>query len=100
MGAFMQGEVGEYKPKTKQIDFGVSKLPKITAPSEDRNRTSPFPFGGHRFEFRACGSSQNVSLVNPVLSTIMSNEFREMANKVEMGRSAVAEAKELLRAHF
>ena len=27
-------------------------------PSEDRNRTSPFPYGGHRFEFRAVGSSQ------------------------------------------
>merc|ERR1719210_1924659 len=81
--AFMDGEVNEFVPKTKQIDLGVDDLPKITAPAEDRNRTSPFPFGGHRFEFRACGSSQNVSLVNTVLATMMANEFREMAAKVE-----------------
>lgn len=30
----------------------------ITMPAEDRNRTSPLPYGGHRFEFRAVGSSQ------------------------------------------
>ena len=35
-------------------------------PAEDRNRTSPFPYGGHRFEFRAVGSTQNVSMVNTV----------------------------------
>ena len=37
-------------------------------PAEDRNRTSPLPYGGKRFEFRAVGSSQNVSLVNTVLA--------------------------------
>ena len=40
-------------------------------PTEDRNRTSPFPYGGGRFEFRAVGSTQNVSLVNTVLNTIV-----------------------------
>ena len=33
-------------------------------PSEDRNRTSPFPYGGHRFEFRAVGSSQVEALAH------------------------------------
>mmetsp|Transcript_60321 Transcript_60321/g.127735 ORF Transcript_60321/g.127735 Transcript_60321/m.127735 type:complete len:771 (-) Transcript_60321:107-2419(-) len=100
MQGFLDGEATEYQPKTKQIDLGVEELPKITAPAEDRNRTSPFPFGGHRFEFRACGSSQNVSLVNTVLAAMMAHEFREIATKVEMGRSATAVAKEMLKAHF
>jgi hypothetical protein len=39
-------------------------------PAEDRNRTSPFPYGGHRFEFRAVGSTQNVSFVNTVLCAL------------------------------
>jgi len=98
--SFMEGEIGEYKPKSKLIDFGVTELPKISAPTEDRNRTSPFPYGGHRFEFRACGSSQNVSLVNTVLASMMANEFRELAAAVEAGRSAVQTAQALLRKHF
>ena len=33
-------------------------LAPFAVPAEDRNRTSLFPYGGHRFEFRAVGSSQ------------------------------------------
>jgi glutamine synthetase len=98
--AFMAGDLKEYVPKTTQINLGVDDLPEITAPAEDRNRTSPFPYGGHRFEFRACGSSQNVSLVNTVLATMMANEFREIADEVEKGATAEAVAQELLKAHI
>ena len=45
-------------PKTKTMSLGAAALPLIEVPAEDRNRTSPFPYGGHRFEFRAVGSSQ------------------------------------------
>ena len=31
---------------------GVDAIGSITIPAEDRNRTSPFPYGGGRFEFR------------------------------------------------
>jgi glutamine synthetase len=48
-------------------------------PAEDRNRTSPFPYGGGRFEFRAVGSSQNTSMVNTVLNTITAEKFAEFA---------------------
>ena len=37
---------------------------------EDRNRTAPFPFCGNRFEFRACGSSQNCALPMTVCNTL------------------------------
>jgi len=97
---FQKGDVKEYVPKTTQINLGVDDLPEITAPAEDRNRTSPFPYGGNRFEFRACGSSQNVSLVNTVLAAMMANEFREIAERVEKGEKATDVAAELLKAHF
>lgn len=48
----------EYVPHTKEINLGVDSIAPFTVPAEDRNRTSPFPYGGHRFEFRAVGSSQ------------------------------------------
>ena len=47
-----------YSPRTKTINLGSDELPIVTLPPEDRNRTSPFPYGNSRFEFRAVGSSQ------------------------------------------
>jgi glutamine synthetase len=55
-----------YVASHRTIGLGASVLPPLHVPSEDRNRTSPFPYGGNRFEFRAVGSSQNVSTVNMV----------------------------------
>lgn len=42
----------------KALHLGASVLPPLEVPAEDRNRTSLFPYGDHRFEFRAVGSSQ------------------------------------------
>ncbi|KAK3234346.1 hypothetical protein CYMTET_55392 [Cymbomonas tetramitiformis] len=97
---FMNGEVMEYIPSTTDIDLGVSYCPKVTAPAEDRNRTSPFPYGGHRFEFRAVGSSQNVSMVNTVLAALAARQFKEIADRVEAGESGVAVAQSLLKKHM
>jgi glutamine synthetase type III len=47
-----------YDPQSRLLDLGAAVLPRLEVPAEDRNRTSPFPYGGHRFEFRAVGSSQ------------------------------------------
>lgn len=98
--SFMQGGSATYSPKTTQIEVGASSLPGVTAPAEDRNRTSPFPYGGHRFEFRAVGSSQNVSLVNTVLATMVAHEFAEIASKVEAGQNAVSVARDMLKQHL
>ena len=43
------------------MKLGVHVLPRFTRDTTDRNRTSPFAFTGNKFEFRACGSEQNVS---------------------------------------
>lgn len=91
-----EGDYKPYDPKPKVLNMGSSALPPITVPAEDRNRTSPFPYGGHRFEFRAVGSSQNVSLVNTVLATIVANAFKEFADAIEAGQAPSDVAKKAL----
>jgi len=69
-------------------------------PAEDRNRTSPFPYGGHRFEFRAVGSSQNVSMVNTVLCSIFADAFSNFSDQLEKGAKPVDVAATLLDSHW
>lgn len=69
-------------------------------PAEDRNRTSPFPYGGARFEFRAVGSSQNVSLVNTVLNTMTAAKFAEINARVDAGETPSDVARDLLKKHW
>ena len=96
---FMNGNVFEYKPTTSPVNLGVDILPVVQAPAEDRNRTSPFPYGGHRFEFRAVGSSQNVSMVNIVLDTMTAKFFAEISTRIEAGEKPVEIAQDLLKKH-
>lgn len=98
--SYMNGESKPYVPKTKTMSLGAAALPQIEVPSEDRNRTSPFPYGGHRFEFRAVGSSQNVSLVNTVLATITAAAFKEFADAIEKGQTPAAVARAALQSSW
>jgi glutamine synthetase len=97
---FIGGASEVYVPKTHELSFGVDAIRPIQIPAEDRNRTSPFPYGGARFEFRAVGSSQNVSLVNTVLALLTADGFKSIAERVEKGECALAVARELLKKHF
>ena len=97
---FMEGNVYEYKPATTPVDLGVDIMPVVHAPAEDRNRTSPFPYGGHRFEFRAVGSSQNVSMVNTVLNAITAKYFATISDRIEAGEKPVHVAQDLLKKHY
>jgi len=83
--SYKNGGNKPYVPNMKTLNMGASALAPIQVPAEDRNRTSPFPYGGHRFEFRAVGSSQNVSLVNTVLNTITAKAFKDFADAIEGG---------------
>ncbi len=56
------------------MDLGVPALPDITRDNTDRNRTSPFAFTGNKFEFRMCGSQQNLSDPNVVLNTAVAEQ--------------------------
>jgi len=85
LDAYRKGSNEPYVPTTKMLDMGASALCPIEVPAEDRNRTSPFPYGGHRFEFRAVGSSQNVSMVNTVLASITAKAFKEFSDAIEKG---------------
>ena len=98
--AFMNGATAKYEPGVKTLDLGTREVLPFEVPAEDRNRTSPFPYGGSRFEFRAVGSSQNVSLVNTVLNTICAEKFAEFADKIEAGANPSDVAREALKKHW
>eukprot|EP00669_Euglena_mutabilis_P008130 TRINITY_DN3255_c0_g2_i1.p1 TRINITY_DN3255_c0_g2~~TRINITY_DN3255_c0_g2_i1.p1 ORF type:complete len:590 (-),score=219.86 TRINITY_DN3255_c0_g2_i1:560-2329(-) len=97
---FKAGKVAAYKPHTMQLSAGVKAIAPFSVPSEDRNRTSPFPYGGHRFEFRAVGSSQNTSFVNTVLGALAADGFRAFADAIEQGGKPEEVAAEALNKHW
>eukprot|EP00929_Paragymnodinium_shiwhaense_P006353 TRINITY_DN1095_c0_g5_i2.p2 TRINITY_DN1095_c0_g5~~TRINITY_DN1095_c0_g5_i2.p2 ORF type:complete len:458 (+),score=127.24 TRINITY_DN1095_c0_g5_i2:56-1375(+) len=86
LDAYRQGKPLSYKPQGDSVNLGAKSLLPMERPAEDRNRTSPFPYGGHRFEFRAVGSAQNVSLVNTVLNSITAEAFKGFADAIEGGK--------------
>jgi glutamine synthetase len=65
------------------LGLGVNVLPHFPKDAGDRNRTSPFAFTGNKFEFRAVGSSQSVSLPIVVLNTIVAAAIDEMTTSLE-----------------
>lgn len=97
---FKDGETKPYEASKKLLDIGVKQVLPFTVPAEDRNRTSPFPYGGARFEFRAVGSSQNVSMVNTVLNAMCAQKFGEFADRIDAGEDAVEIAREALNKHW
>jgi glutamine synthetase len=93
------GKMSEYSPEKKSLSFGAANVPDITVPAEDRNRTSPFPYGGARFEFRAAGSTQNVSLINTCLDSMAAEAFKIVADRIEGGEKPLDIAADLLKQH-
>lgn len=98
--AMKTGKFAEYVPQEATVDLGIPSVAPFTVPAEDRNRTSPFPFGGHRFEFRAVGSAQNVSMVNTVLCSIFADSFAEMSKQIEGGKDGKDVAISFLKDHW
>ncbi|MDO4807308.1 MAG: glutamine synthetase type III, partial [Coriobacteriales bacterium] len=64
------------------MDLGVPQLPKVLRDNTDRNRTSPFAFTGNKFEFRMCGSQQNLSDPNVVLNTAVAEQCERFCDYV------------------
>lgn len=73
--------------KSDIIDLGVERLPKFNKDTTDRNRTSPFAFTGAKFEFRAVGSSQNISTPITVLNTIIAESLDYVASEIKRASS-------------
>jgi len=65
------------------IDLGIARLPKFNKDSTDRNRTSPFAFTGAKFEFRAVGSSQNISTPITIINTIIAESLDYVASEIK-----------------
>jgi len=61
----------------------VNKIPEILPDNTDRNRTSPFAFTGNRFEFRAVGSSANVSAALYPLNAAVAQQLKRFKELVE-----------------
>ena len=95
--------------RRETMDLGVPALPDFIKDTTDRNRTSPFAFTGNKFEFRMCGSGQNLSDVNKVIDTIVAEAFDECHEALagaaasgddgEFERAAMAWVKETLTRH-
>jgi glutamine synthetase len=57
------------------------------------------PYGGARFEYRAVGSTQNVSMVNTVLNTITAEAFNAVSDRLEAGETPADIIKDLYEKH-
>lgn len=77
-------EKGAKKKVSKRdiIDLGIARLPRFNKDNTDRNRTSPFAFTGAKFEFRAVGSSQNISTPITMVNTIIAASLDYVAGEI------------------
>ncbi|HNX25574.1 MAG TPA: glutamine synthetase III [Spirochaetota bacterium] len=82
LGAIEKGEILK-DTDAALIDLGLASLPVVSKDNTDRNRTSPFAFTGNKFEFRAVGSSQSISLAAAVINMIVAESLDELADKIE-----------------
>ncbi len=73
--------------KSDIIDLGVARLPRFNKDTTDRNRTSPFAFTGAKFEFRAVGSSQNISTPITMVNTIIADSLDYVAGEIKKASS-------------
>jgi glutamine synthetase len=94
--AIERGEVGESTPESF-LGLGTPVLPPLPMHGGDRNRTSPFAFTGNKFEFRALGSSQSLSLPNTVLNTIIAEAVDYLSEELEDALEGGAELEAALR---
>ncbi|MBN1798927.1 MAG: glutamine synthetase III [Spirochaetales bacterium] len=91
LGEYLNGILNEIegigeKPTDKQlahINLGVQNLPRVAKDISDRNRTSPVAFTGNKFEFRACGSSQNIAEPVTILNLIVAYGYDEIYNRLK-----------------
>ena len=91
-----------HTPDRTEMDLGVPALPNFFRDNTDRNRTSPFAFTGNKFEFRMCGSQQNLSDPNVVLNTSVAEQCDRFANDLEHvpAESFVAHALAWVKTNF
>ncbi len=96
LNAFMNDAELEHVNPDNSANLDYLLVPFQRQHTTDRNRTSPFPFTGNKFEFRAPGSSVNVSLPMTVLNVIVADQLNMFLDKVnsEMEKYSTSEMKE------
>ena len=77
-----KGKKAEFS-KQDIVNLGIGKLPTFNKDAVDRNRTSPFAFTGRKFEFRAVGSSQNISTPIMVINTIVAESINYITERIK-----------------
>ncbi|MFB9994356.1 glutamine synthetase III [Deinococcus oregonensis] len=91
-------------PEAGFLGLGSSVLPPLPRHAGDRNRTSPFAFTGNKFEFRAAGSSQSISMPITVLNTIVADAVSaltaELTAKLDGGLALDAAVGEIVKATY
>ncbi|WP_019009441.1 glutamine synthetase III [Deinococcus aquatilis] len=91
-------------PEAGLLGLGSSVLPPLPRHAGDRNRTSPFAFTGNKFEFRAAGSSQSISMPITVLNTIVADAVSaltaELTAKLDSGLALDAAVGEIVKATY
>lgn len=81
----------------KNLKTGVNTLPDLDADVTDRNRTSPFAFTGNKFEFRMVGSSDSIASTNTILNTIVAEQFKAAADRLEKAENFQLEVHDLIK---
>ena len=71
--------------------IGRDNLNGVTPASTDRNRTSPVAFCQNKFEFRCVGSSANIADVNTVINSIVADELKNIADRLQSAGDLYAE---------
>ncbi|NQY10507.1 MAG: glutamine synthetase III, partial [Flavobacteriales bacterium] len=79
-----------------EMELDIPKIPAAVLDNTDRNRTSPFPFVGNRFEFRAVGSTQNCSLPMMTLNTMVADQLVSFKKSVDEKIAAGAEKEQAI----
>lgn len=83
------GATGNLSERASTINLDIAKVPVIRKDNTDRNRTSPFAFTGNKFEFRALGSSQTISIPIVYLNAAVAKSLEAMNAKLaEVSSSA------------
>lgn len=90
---FKEGKItGEYKYSIRNQQDMVL-IPPYKLDKTDRNRTSPFPFTGNKFEFRAVGSALNVSKPMTILNAVVADQLAEFydisVSKIQSGMDKI-----------
>ena len=88
----------EYSNRKKHnLQLGINTIPSFPSDNTDRNRTSPFAFTGNKFEFRMPGSSASISTPNTILNTVVAEELKNFADRLEKSKNVNKTIHELIK---